>query len=225
MGFFAGGYIVQYIGLSLTTGIHQSIISNTQTFWVVVFNLLFFHQKPKKIFMLGAACAFVGTTLVLANSSLSFTSLQFVGDLISLVAFMLWGGYTAFTKPLSTKANPFHITCSIILNAIIIMIPLSFFVGEPMDILKLTWSQWLIILYLGIFCIGLAFILYSLALSDKSLPSENISLMTMLNPIVGIIASILLLGEVLTLSTFIGSILVFIGLFLGNLKSKTLQNP
>ena len=106
-GLYSLAYIFQYWGLMYTSSINQSILSNTQTFWVVVVNLFIFKHRPNKIFLLGAIISFGGVFYIIFQDGLSTTSVTLLGDVISLIAFLFWGSYTAMSKPISMKENPF----------------------------------------------------------------------------------------------------------------------
>ena len=115
IGLFAIAYLFQYWGLIYTSAINQSIISNTQIFWVVVFNYFIFKQKPKWLFVLGLGIAFIGVLLILLND-LASTKVYLLGDLISIIAYTLWGGYTAISKSLASRENPLFVTTRNILS-------------------------------------------------------------------------------------------------------------
>jgi drug/metabolite transporter (DMT)-like permease len=211
---YALSYVLQYWGISHTTATNQSIISNTQTFWVVFLNFLVFKRKPKAIFMVGAILAFFGVTLVIFDGGWTLSNTTLFGDIISLAAFLCWGIYTAFTKPLTSKEHPLLITTGIIFFAMIFIVPLSLGLGGWNRMVLLTPEQWGIMVYLGVFCVGFAFLMWGIALSDPTVNSEYIAIFTILNPIIAIITAIILLGEVITLQIFIGIIIVLSGLLI-----------
>lgn len=222
-GLYSLAYVFQYWGLMYTSSINQSILSNTQTFWVVVFNLFIFKHRPNKVFLLGAIISFIGVFFIIFQDGLSASSVTFLGDVISLVAFLFWGSYTAMSKPISMKENPLHVTTAIICFAVVFLIPVSLIFGSGQEMLKLTSSQWGLMIYLGIGCVAITFLCWSVALSNKEIPSENIAIISMLNPVVGIITSILLLGEILTLPTIFGCVIVFCGLIIANYVSARVE--
>jgi drug/metabolite transporter (DMT)-like permease len=221
--FFVLAYLFQFWGITLTTATNQSILANTQIFWCVIFNVLYFKQKPTKKFLIGMVFAIIGVLFIVIPINFEFSTSTLVGDLISLLAFISWGGYSAFTKQLNAKEEPIFVTFSIILVGSIFFIPLSLIFGGIEQIQLLSPIQWIIVSFLGIFCIFLAYLLYNYALSNKEVRSENIALLGVLNPIAGVTISILLLGEEFTLKIFIGFILIFLALVISEYKSKNKQ--
>ena len=211
---FTLSYILQYWALSMTTATNQSIISNTQTFWVVILNFIVFHRKPKAIFVIGAILAFIGVILVIFNGELGVTPVTLKGDLLSILTFFSWGAYTTFTKPLSMKEKSIFITSGIIFWAMIFVIPFGVLSNAFVEMQLLTAAEWGIMLYLGVVCVAGSFILWNYALSDKNVHSENIALFTLLNPVVGIFFAVILLGEVITWQIIGGIILIIVGLII-----------
>ena len=221
--FYVIPFLLQFWSLGLTTPINQSILSNTQIFWVVIFNSIFFKQKPKLRFLIGLILTIFGVLILLIDGNLGFSSSTLLGDLFSLISFILWGGYTAFIKPISMKEKPIHITFSIILIGSLIYIPLSFFTDVSQEISRLNWGQWLNLFYLGFFCIGMTYLLWNSALANKEIRSENIAILTLISPVVAVISSIILVDGVLTIKILIGFIIIAVGFIISEYPSKKIH--
>jgi drug/metabolite transporter (DMT)-like permease len=217
---YAISYLLQYAGLALTTATSQAIMSNTQTFWVVIINFVIFKRKPKPIFLFGALLAFLGVFLVVYQDDITISTTTLIGNIISLVSFLSWGAYTAFSKKISTEESPLLVTTSIIFWAAVFLTPLSFAFNAYEQLAQLSSIQWIIILYLGCICVGVTFLCWAFALSDKEIPSENIAIITMLNPIVGIIFAAIILGEQISLQEFIGLCIVLVSVFIAENSKK-----
>ncbi|MHA1820806.1 MAG: DMT family transporter [Promethearchaeota archaeon] len=221
---YSFAYIVQFWGLSHTLGVHQSIIANTQAFWVAFFNYVFLKQKPSKKYGIGAIVAFLGVILVLSSGNdifslfnlLNLKSEYIMGDIISLFAFVLWGAYTFIMKPVTLKIKPLYATISVIFCGLFLLIPLSIINGVFNELPLLNNFQWGIMAYLGIFAIGFTFIAWNTALSYKKAKSENVALFVMLNPIIGVSTSAIFLGEPLTITSIMGMLLVIFSIFITN---------
>ncbi|MHA1718533.1 MAG: DMT family transporter [Promethearchaeota archaeon] len=218
--FYVTPFLLQFWSLGFTTPINQSILSNTQTFWVVIFNLIFFKQKPKFRFLIGLFLTIFGVLILLVDDHLSFSSSTLSGDIFSLISFVLWAGYTAFIKPLSMKEKSIHITFSIILIGALIFIPLSFFTDISHKINQLNLGQWLTLFYLGFVCIGITYLLWNSALVNKEVRSENIVLLTLLSPVVAVFSSIILVDGVLTIKILIGFLIIAVGFIIAEYPSK-----
>jgi drug/metabolite transporter (DMT)-like permease len=202
--FYAGSYLLQYWGIMYTTATNQAMLSNTQTFWLVFFNFIILKKKPSKRFILGAILAFIGVLFIILNEEFQISPETIKGDLISIVTFIFWGLYSFCVKPLSEQEKPLFVTTSIIMSGLILLVPLSLGLGAINEI-------------------GLTFICWATALSNKEIPSENIVLITMLNPVIGVITSVLWLDELLTPSKVLGIFIVLLAVVVVN-YSRTKKN-
>jgi drug/metabolite transporter (DMT)-like permease len=215
---YSGAYLVQYWGLGLTSAINSSIISNTQTFWVVFLNFLVFKHRPPRIFLVGCVLAFFGIFFVVYTPGveISLGSQTFKGDIISLFAFILWGAYTSFSQPVSTREKPLYVISSIFVWASVLLIPFLFIPTGIVQIQQLSIIQWGLMFYMGICCASLTLLLWVIALSNPAIPSEYISLISMLAPVIGIVTSVVFLKEELTWYAVVGCLIIAVGVMLGN---------
>lgn len=217
---YSVSYMVQYLGIQYTDAMNQAIISNTIPFWVVMWNFLVFRRKPDRRFFPAAFIAFIGVVLIEISGTFDLQNGNLLGDLISIGAFALWGAYNVAARKILEDNDPIYVTGSLLFTATIFMVPFSLINGAIPQILSLDGVSWLLLMYLGVAAIGLAFILWNTALSNKNVPSENISLIIMLNPVVGILTSLLFLGEQMTVQKFLGCVFVFSAIFIVNYRKN-----
>jgi len=67
------------------------------------------------------------------------------------------------------------------------------------------------ILFLGIGCSGIAYLLWYAAL--ERLETARVAVFLYVEPLVGVIAALILLGEPIVLTTIVGGLLVLTGIF------------
>jgi len=91
-------------------------------------------------------------------------------------------------------------------------------VGFPF-VLKESWTvtNWLIILYLGVFQIGLSFVFFSAAI--KHIPALEATLISTLEPVLNPIWVFLFIGEQPGLFALIGGLIVLCGVALNAVSS------
>ena len=219
-GLYSASYLVQYWGMIHTTTINQAIIANIQTFFVVFYNAILFKKKAPRRFILGAVIAFFGVFIIIFRDGIVISGSTLGGDIISIFAFAFWGLYTACSKPINIKANPLFNATSILLTASVLLVPLTAMGGGFSQLNSMNTQQWGIIMYLAIFCTSITFILWNWALSNPELGTEKIAIFSLLNPVVGILTSMLFLGEILTWKIALGSIIIFAALIFANSSPK-----
>ncbi|MHA1521598.1 MAG: DMT family transporter [Promethearchaeota archaeon] len=218
---FSGSYLIQYVGVQYTTAINQTVISNTSTFFVVIFNFLLYRHKPSKNFFVSMILGFVGVLFIILDDGFQFSSATIQGDLLTLLSFFLWGLYIVLNRSLTINEKPLYVTFTVFLWTAVSLIPLSFQFDIIHQVQSIQWSHWGIIAYLGVVCSGLATLLHTMALANEDIPSENLALIGILLPVVGIITSILVLGEGFTWQDLIGCALVLASVLIVESKSKS----
>ncbi|NMC05676.1 MAG: DMT family transporter, partial [Candidatus Lokiarchaeota archaeon] len=129
--FFAFAYIMQYSALSpwlpnKTTTFNQAVLLNLQAFFVVGINKAYFKKSASRHVIFGAIVAFTGAMLINLKPDLSFSPGETIwGDLFTIGSVILWGCFTAFSKPISAKegADPIVFNTILIIIASIILLP------------------------------------------------------------------------------------------------------
>lgn len=82
-------------------------------------------------------------------------------------------------------------------------------VGGPAEIARLTPDAWVGILFLGVFCSGLAYILWYDAL--RALPAAKVGSLLYIEPIVTMVAAAAMLGEAVTPAVIAGGAVILVG--------------
>jgi drug/metabolite transporter (DMT)-like permease len=196
---------------------------NFQTFAVILFNAAIYRERARPRVVFGAALAFVGIYLVMAGDDFGVSRATLLGDLLSLTSATVWGVYTAVSKKVLVAEDPLYVTTSVIFVSALVVTPIGLATGAAGQLAQLGGLQWIILLYLGIFCIGTTYILWNLALKDPAVRSEDAAMYTYLLPVVGVVTSILWLGEIFTLRALLGCAIIIAALYLaqhGTFTSK-----
>ena len=82
-------------------------------------------------------------------------------------------------------------------------------VGGPAEIARLTPDAWVGILFLGVFCSGLAYIFWYDAL--RALPAAKVGSLLYIEPIVTMVAAAAMLGEAVTPAAIAGGAVILVG--------------
>jgi drug/metabolite transporter (DMT)-like permease len=203
-------YALQYYAIRYTTAINQSILYNLTTFFVIFLNFILYRRKPQKKFIIGLIFGVMGAILIIVDDNFLLSPENLLGDLLTLVSVFIWAGYVVMSKSIAEKENPLYVLTSVFVGAFFVLLPLSFVDNGISSLVKLTFSQWGILCYLGVICSGIATLLYTIGLSNEAIPSENISLIGLIMPIVAIFTSVLLLEEEFTWRMLIGVIVILV---------------
>jgi drug/metabolite transporter (DMT)-like permease len=95
--FGVGSYnVLLYLALQTSSAINVTLIGASMPIWMLLIGAVFYQVKPSFLQMIGAAVSIVGVSVVLTRGDLSaLMSMQaVVGDLLIMVATILWAFYS-----------------------------------------------------------------------------------------------------------------------------------
>ncbi len=219
LGLFSFGmaYVIQYCGLYFTTSVNNSIILQIQAFFVILFSFILYKNKIRPSIYLGCIIAFIGFLFIVIKEDFSIGTDTIFGDILTFISTIFWGSFTAISGEVITKKND-RLTVLVIIETIasMVIVPMAFM--DPYNDLNiLTLVDWLIILWLGVVCLGITYLLYFTALSHAS--SQEVILLNFLMPIFSSILGFFLLGEKITLNMIIGTFFILFGVYIAeNMK-------
>ena len=163
----------------------------------------------------------LGVCLVVGINPSTSSNLSLKGIILMLLSALSWALYNLLTKPLYEKYTSLTITYyQTLFGTLFFLILLPF---NPVDWHSVTIVPIIHVLYLGIICSALCYLLYVYSL--EKLNVTICSIFINLVPVVTIIASIFALGEKITLTQVLGTGLIILSVFIitGRKKRKTLR--
>jgi len=174
--------------------------------------------RPGKIFFLGALLALCGIGIIsFAGAQLALNP---IGDVIAVFTALTWAFYCIFAKKVSEFG--IRIICTtrrIFLYGLLFLIPVMVVMDFQLDLERFANpSNVANILYLGLAASAAAYILWNFAV--ERLGPARTSVYIYLIPLVGVVGSILVLGETLTWLRFAGITLTLGGLVLSSWKPR-----
>jgi len=151
-----------------------------------------------------------GVYLVISeNGKLDFSSSSLYGSLLIIGAMVCWVGYTIINKKLDySKYSPLVLVFYQTLSAFILFIP--FTLAEKSQWRPIPVYALANLIYLGIFCSALAYIMFMYA-SQKLGPTISSTFLN-LTPVVSVTAGFFILGEVLSPTQLSGMIVIILSL-------------
>ena len=215
-------YILENFAIKFTTTSQVAIIMNADPILIALLAYFFIGEKfnARKIF--GIIIGFIGVSLVVFNEAdfiALFKSQSFLGNILALAASLTWAIYTIMIKKKIEQYGTLTVTTiSSIFGAIFLFFAVFLFEGFP-NIATFSLNSWILILYLGIIISGLNFYLWNYAL--KHFDASKVGMYWFLAPIIAVIIGIFFFKESLTLMMILGTILIFIGIYLTEKKAKT----
>jgi len=204
------GYILAYTWLvtgfvtatKLTAAANAIALQNTAPLFLFLFSIFgFMTKKEKPSFRSAVPVVFIalGVSFMLCEP---VTGSSFLGNVIGLSTGVAFALMTIFLAQLSSISGKGLVGISNLIAAVIIF----FFVPDISSLFTLDLTTWLRFLYLGVFQLGLPYVLYMKALQYISPLKASIFALTeaLLNPVWVLI----FVGEKPTFYGFIGFILI-----------------
>jgi len=206
---FSVGFNYALVHASATQG---ALIYALQPAAIGLVAVLALAEVPSRRRVAGILLSVLGVALVVASGRADTTSPSpLLGALFMLLAVLSWAGYTVSAKQLAEADQIVVIACVSTLGALLLT-PLA-----ALELLGGPWpspsvSGWLSLLFLGVVTSALAFIVYGRVL--RELDASLVGAYANLDPIVGVLTAVLLLGEALYASQIAGGIVALSGMWL-----------
>lgn len=211
-------YLLENIALTYTLASNVGVILSVIPFFTAVLSHLFLkEERPGAGFYLGFAVAMAGISLI--SFSGSQLELNPAGDLLSLLAALVWACYVILTRKISAWGYSTILTTRrIFCYGILWMVPALFFFDCRLGLERFANPVYLgNLLFLGLGASALCFVTWNLAV--KLLGPVKTSVYTYLAPVITVTASVLILHEPITPLAALGAVLTLTGLLLSQGKS------
>ncbi|PGY06813.1 hypothetical protein COE16_30685 [Bacillus cereus] len=205
----AGYFMFTSYGISLTSGLHVSIIDAALPLVTILFSAFFLKEKIQLNYWIGII---LGVLLITIPSNNVDQEVSLIGDILILLSTFLFAFYTVLLKQPKQEqylSNKVFTTLTLIIGAFVLLpfaMVETFYYGFP----KVeTWKTGLSVMYLVIGATILAYWFWNKALERVSASVSGLYLNAL--PLISIVASIVLLNESLTWRVIMGASLVLIG--------------
>ena len=211
MGFFGVAFhqLLQAQALTLTSAVNTGWLIALVPVWSALLAAALGKERFGPAKVLGIAVAFAGAMLVITRGRLEpglVTLPSTRGDLLVLVSTVNWAAYTVLGQGTIRRVGPTRATTAIMLLGALMLLPPMAATGGFPGYARLSPAGGAALLFLGLACSGLGYLLWSQALEEAE-PSRVAALLY-LQPLVTLAAAAALLGEPVGLATIAGGALV-----------------
>ena len=208
------GGSIYYIGEN--TALQYTLVTNVSLLvtlspiiTVLLTKLMYKTEQLSKGFIVGSIIAFIGVACVIFNSSFNI-EVKPLGDLLSIFAAVSFAIYCIVVKKLNARYDTLFISRKIFFYGVVTALPFLTFQDHFMDFAILKEPVvWMHILFLGVVCSMLAFILWNEAINK--LGASRASNYLYFSPLITLIASVWLLNENVSIVGYIGCALTIGG--------------
>jgi len=212
---FAGAFALSHWGLARSTATNGALLITVEPITLLLLAPLLLGERLTRRETAGAALALLGAALVVANGipGLSQTLVpHWRGDLLLVLAGVAYASYSLIGRGILTRHSPLLVTAWSIGWGAVTMLPLAALEHASGAVPRLTPASVAGTLYLAVVITALGYLAWNYAL--ERVPASRAAIFLNLQPLVGAILGVGVLGEPLTPYTLAGGVLVLVGLTL-----------
>lgn len=203
------------------TALEYTLVSNVSLITAIspllttfLIGMIYKSERPNKGIYIGSVVALIGVACVIFNSSF-VVKMNPIGDLLSLAAALSWAVYSLVLRKLNALYSIMFISRKTFFYGVLTALPYMFTEPEiTSPTVLLQADVWPHMLFLGVFASMIAYVIW--AQSVKHLGAITASNYIYLQPIVTLIASVIILSETITIVGYLGCALILGGLWLGD---------
>lgn len=203
---------IQVYALKFTSAINSSILINFNVPFIAIFAMIFLGEALNKKTAFGILVSFIGAVIIVVNGSLSGFQKINIGDILIVLTGVFWAAYSVAGKKTMEQRTPLSMTSFSFLFGTIFLFPMALFESGFSFIGGVTILGLGSVLYLSLLCSVYAYICWNRSMKCEK--ASNVAMFLYFVPVVTAIMAWFLLGEVITIFTVIGGILVIFGVYL-----------
>ena len=206
------------VGLSLTSGSNASLIFATAPVWGLLLGVVLGLERGSWRGALGLGLAVAGVALVVSGG-LGSAGSSVGGDLLVCASALAWGAYTVLSLPVLRRFDPLVVAGWTMLLGGLAALPLAFtgFPGLSEPVSSVRWGSvglgsWAAAVYSTVLASGFAIAAWQANVSR--LGANRVLVYLYLVTLVGLLFSVLLLGEDLGAEKVAGAAVILLGVYL-----------
>lgn len=206
---------IQVTGLQYTTAANTGWIIGTAPVFMAVMGLFFFKEKITLLALSGILLSVFGLLMLIGKGDITNIGLiENKGDLLVLGSAFTWGVYSMVNKKISLTYSPLMTILYLFLMMAILIIPFNLDKETISSVVQLSLLGWAMVVFLGLFCSGIAYVIWAQALRDME--SAKVGAFLYLEPLITVIAAWFFLREEITLLMMISGLLITLGVIIVN---------
>lgn len=203
-------FALQTVGLQYTTPSKNAFITAVNVVIVPLIAFLFYRKKLNRFEVIGAILALIGVGFM----SLQLSGSINIGDFLTFLCAIGFAFHIVYTSKFVENENPIQLTIIQLFTAAIIAFIVIGLKGELM--MPFEPSTLFPVLYLGVFSTAVAYVLQT---SGQKLVSETkTAIILSTEALWGMIFSIIILSEIITVRMIIGAILILLAIIISETK-------
>ena len=211
-------------GLDYTSAGTGAIIMSSAPIWTALLSLVMGTEQLSSKAWLGLVVSIAGTATVVAfgTADIDLSSELLTGNVLVLIAAMLWGSYTALTRPIVQKYTPLSLTVIALLLCLPPLALLAIPFWSETDWERMNALYWFAVFFSGALSTGIAIVFWNNAV--RNLGASHTAAFGNLVPLIALVSGFIILGDPILPAQLIGGTLIISGLVIMRWARKN-NNP
>ncbi|MFL0268157.1 DMT family transporter [Candidatus Clostridium radicumherbarum] len=209
------GFAFQTVGLQYTTPSKNAFLTAINVVMVPFIGILLYKRSLDKFGIAGAVLACIGVGILTLDGGFNVNK----GDIFTLICALSFAFHIFFVGEFVKKYDPILLTTLQLSFAFLFSLIAIIVMGQTN--IHLNSKGILSVSYLGIFSTTLAFLLQNVA--QKFTNETKAAIILSMESVFGSLASVVFLGELMTVKIALGCILIFIAIIISETKLSFLQ--
>ncbi|MDP4143052.1 MAG: DMT family transporter [Bacillota bacterium] len=216
-GLFGVGlyFFFENYSIAFTTASNVAILIASIPIFTLIAQKIIFNEEITKTKLIGTIFSVVGIIIIVASKDkISLFSTGTIGDLMALACALCWVIYNIINSSFKGNYSSITITTYQSIWGCIFLSPSLVFVSNSIPSAKVILN----ILFLSVFCSCVGYVLYNYALNY--LGATVLTTYINLQPIITLIAAVIILRERITISQLIGCFTIILGVSMVSTQKK-----
>lgn len=215
--FFAGDLFFWNTGILISGATNPTLMGNTAPIWVGIGAMIFFKERPGRLFWIGLLVAIGGAAVILGVDALNDVGL---GTFFGILSGMFYSGYFLVVQRSRQQLNTLTSFWLSAVGSALGLALIAWLLGQPLTGYSNMTYLYMILLSLVVQVGGQFGVSYALGY----LPASIVSPTLLLQPVLTGILAVPILGEQLTLIQAIGGAAVLVGIYIVH-RSRQVPAP
>jgi drug/metabolite transporter (DMT)-like permease len=205
---------LQAYALTLTSAVHSGWLIALNPVFTAILAASFLRERFPRLKTAGVVLGFSGAIVVIAGGAgLEAVRLPATrGDLLILLSSLNWAVYTLIARGLMVRRNPVPLTLRALSAGTSVTVAIWLLAGHPAQLVRAPAAAWAALLFLGVGCTGIGYLVWSAAL--ERLEAGTLSSFQYVQPLVTVAVAAAWIGESAGPGVFLGGALVLAGVTL-----------
>jgi drug/metabolite transporter (DMT)-like permease len=206
-------------GLSYTTVINATLLSTTIPVFTLIISIALGHDRATLRHILGIVLAALGVIYLVDPFRATFSASTTRGNLLIVANSISYGAYIAVSRDLVKRYGAFNVITWLFLVSAIITLPLAVYSWSTGGLGDVSASAWIAIVYIVL--VPTVFVYYLNAWALTKVAPSIVAVYIYLQPLVAFGLAPAMLGETLNSRTLLSCILIFGGVAIVTIRSRS----